>query len=118
MTVEHLTCDMIDKRRDADIFSREKPKENLERAVPVYHHVYEYVSPARRPSGCSSRNSTPAWKWSSTTFLLSTHIPMASYLGEGSWIEFNNHARSARLARRRAARSWALQPAATKRIRC
>lgn len=54
----------------------------------------------------------------STIVSLSTHIPMASYLGEGSWIEFNNHARSARPARRRAARSWALHPAATKRIRC
>ncbi|HMO15662.1 MAG TPA: DEAD/DEAH box helicase family protein [Pirellulaceae bacterium] len=41
--VEHLTYDMIDEKYDADIFTREKPKENFEKALPVNRHIYEYV---------------------------------------------------------------------------
>lgn len=41
--VEHLTYDMIDERYDSDIFTREKPKENFSKALPVNRHIYEYV---------------------------------------------------------------------------
>ena len=41
--VEHLTYDMIDEKYDTDIFTREKPKENFEKALPVNRHIYEYV---------------------------------------------------------------------------
>src|SRR5690606_17288845 len=41
--VEHLTYDMIDEKYDSDIFTREKPKENFSKALPVNRHVYEYV---------------------------------------------------------------------------
>jgi type III restriction enzyme len=41
--VEHLTYDMIDEKYDSDIFTREKPKENFTKAIPVNRHVYEYV---------------------------------------------------------------------------
>lgn len=41
--VEHLTYDMIDEKYDSDIFTKEKPKENFSRAIPVNRHVYEYV---------------------------------------------------------------------------
>ncbi len=41
--VEHLTYDMVDERYDSDIFTREKPKEDFSKAMPVSRHVYEYV---------------------------------------------------------------------------
>jgi type III restriction enzyme len=41
--VEHLTYDMIDEKYDSDIFTREKPKENFSKALPVSRHIYEYV---------------------------------------------------------------------------
>jgi len=41
--VEHLTYDMVDDRYDSDIFTREKPKEDFSKAIPVNRHVYEYV---------------------------------------------------------------------------
>jgi len=41
--VEHLTYDMVDDRYDSDIFTREKPKEDFSKAIPVSRHVYEYV---------------------------------------------------------------------------
>jgi|GEM_PF-1113219 len=41
--VEHLTYDMVDDRYDSDIFTREKPKEDFSKAIPVTRHVYEYV---------------------------------------------------------------------------
>lgn len=41
--VEHLTYDMIDEKYDSDIFTREKPKENFSKALPVNRHIYEYV---------------------------------------------------------------------------
>lgn len=41
--VEHLTYDMIDEKYDTDIFTREKPKENFDKALPVNRHIYEYV---------------------------------------------------------------------------
>src|SRR5690606_12946228 len=41
--VEHLTYDMVDDRYDSDIFTREKPKEDFSKAMPVTRHVYEYV---------------------------------------------------------------------------
>lgn len=41
--VEHLTYDMVDERYDSDIFTREKPKEDFSKALPVNRHVYEYV---------------------------------------------------------------------------
>ncbi len=41
--VEHLTYDMVDERYDSDIFTREKPKEDFSKAMPVNRHVYEYV---------------------------------------------------------------------------
>ncbi|MFO0941559.1 MAG: DEAD/DEAH box helicase family protein [Pirellulales bacterium] len=41
--VEHLTYDMIDERYDSDIFTREKPKADFSKAMPVNRHVYEYI---------------------------------------------------------------------------
>jgi type III restriction enzyme len=41
--VEHLTYDMVEDRYDSDIFTREKPKEDFSKAIPVNRHVYEYV---------------------------------------------------------------------------
>jgi type III restriction enzyme len=41
--VEHLTYDMVDDRYDSDIFTREKPKEDFSKAIPVNRHVYEYI---------------------------------------------------------------------------
>ena len=41
--VEHLTYDMVDERYGSDIFTREKPKEDFSKAIPVNRHVYEYV---------------------------------------------------------------------------
>lgn len=41
--VEHLTYDMIEERYDSDIFTREKPKEDFSKAMPVDRHIYEYV---------------------------------------------------------------------------
>lgn len=41
--VEHLTYDMVDERYDSDIFTREKPKADFTKAIPVNRHVYEYV---------------------------------------------------------------------------
>jgi type III restriction enzyme len=41
--VEHLTYDMVDDRYDSDIFTREKPKEDFSKAIPVNRHVYEHV---------------------------------------------------------------------------
>jgi len=41
--VEHLTYNMVEDRYDSDIFTREKPKEDFSKAIPVNRHVYEYV---------------------------------------------------------------------------
>ncbi len=41
--VEHLTYDMIEERYDSDIFTREKPKEDFNKAMAVDRHIYEYV---------------------------------------------------------------------------
>ena len=41
--VEHLTYDMVDERHDSNIFTREKPKADFSKAVPVSRHVYEYI---------------------------------------------------------------------------
>ena len=41
--VEHLAYDMVDERYDSDIFTREKPKADFSKALPVSRHVYEYI---------------------------------------------------------------------------
>ncbi|XZE20316.1 type III restriction-modification system endonuclease [Pirellulaceae bacterium SH449] len=41
--VEHLAYDMVDERYDSDIFTREKPKADFSKALPVNRHVYEYI---------------------------------------------------------------------------
>ncbi|MEN9847211.1 MAG: hypothetical protein RIS36_2358 [Pseudomonadota bacterium] len=41
--VEHVAYDMVDKRYDSDIFTREKPKADFSKALPVNRHVYEYI---------------------------------------------------------------------------
>jgi type III restriction enzyme len=41
--VEHLTYDMVNERYGNDIFTREKPKGDFSKAIPVNRHVYEYV---------------------------------------------------------------------------
>ena len=43
VVVEHLTYDMVDESYDIEIFTREKPKEDFSRAIPVNRHIYEYV---------------------------------------------------------------------------
>ncbi len=41
--VEHLAYDMVDERYDSDIFTREKPKADFSKAMPVSRHVFEYI---------------------------------------------------------------------------
>ena len=41
--VEHLAYDMIEDRHDADIFTRDKPKEDFSKAFEAKRHIYDYV---------------------------------------------------------------------------
>lgn len=41
--VEHLAYDMVDDRFNSDIFTKEKPKADFSKALPVNRHVYEYI---------------------------------------------------------------------------
>ena len=41
--VEHLAYDPIEDRHDMEIFTREKPRANFEKAVKTNRHIYDYV---------------------------------------------------------------------------
>jgi type III restriction enzyme len=41
--VEHLAYDPLSERHESDIFTREKPKEDLSKAVKTNRHIYDYV---------------------------------------------------------------------------
>jgi type III restriction enzyme len=41
--IEHLTYNATSQSYDIDIFSQEKPKADLSKAVEVEHHIYDYV---------------------------------------------------------------------------
>ncbi|VAW48969.1 Type III restriction enzyme, res subunit:DEAD/DEAH box helicase, N-terminal [hydrothermal vent metagenome] len=41
--IEHLSYDPLDEVYDTEIFTAEKPKEDFSKAIPVNHHIYDYV---------------------------------------------------------------------------
>ena len=41
--VEHLTYDPVEETHNSDIFTKEKPKEDFNKAVKTERHIYDYV---------------------------------------------------------------------------